>query len=67
MKVAIFLTMITGYTQTIETTLKPYEFCSDKVEQLVNNYNIPVQLHWCETPDGKYYVSYYDPEWENNK
>ena len=67
MKVIIFLVMTTGYTQVIEMELKEYEFCSYKVEELVENYNIPVQLHWCETIDGKHYVRYYDPEWEINK
>ena len=26
-----------------------------------------IQLHWCTTLDGKYYVSYYNPEFEVNK
>jgi ribosomal protein L24E len=67
MKVLLIMIMTTGYVQVLQMELKSYEFCSDKVEHLVETHNIPVQVHWCETLDRKYYVSYYNPEWEKNK
>jgi len=76
MKVIIFMIMTTGNVETIPTTLKEYEFCSDKMMELVTQSNEPlgifykgqqIQMHWCQTPDAKYYVSHYDPKWEKNK
>ena len=86
MKVLIIFLLANGTTAEVPTTLKPYEFCSDKTQEYVRyvdnpNYksgNGEIWVHTmykdqqvlfsrCETLDRKYYVSYYNPEWEKNK
>ena len=68
--------LMNGTTAEVSTTLKPYEWCSDKMMELVTQSSEPlgifykgqqIQMHWCQTPDAEYYVNYYDPEWEKNK
>lgn len=67
MEVILFMILTTGEVKTLSYRLKQYEFCSDKVEQIIDNYKAPIQIHWCTTKDGEYYVSYFDPEFEREK
>ena len=76
MQIIIFMIMTTGNVEYQYVKLEEYEFCSDKMMEYVTTNKVGngilfknqrIQLHWCTTLDGKYYVSYYDPEFEANK
>ena len=38
-----------------------------ELEKIMEEYKAPVQVYWCTTKDGKYYVNYYDPQFEKEK
>jgi hypothetical protein len=73
--IIITLLFIGGGFAEVPARLQPYEFCSDK-NYYENSYDVWVHAtyndkkifaSYCKTPDKKYFVSYYDPEWEKNK
>ena len=67
MKIFLFMIMTSSEVVMIPEKLNEYETCSEKVEKVIKKYKAPVQVYWCLTKDGKYYVSYYDPQFEKDK
>jgi len=67
MEIFIFMIMTSGEVKVAPRKLKVYESCSEKVEKIMEEYKAPVQVYWCTTKNGKYYVSYYNPQFEKEK
>ena len=59
--------MTSGEVKVAQRKLEVYESCSEKVEKIMEEHKTPVQVYWCTTKDGKYYVNYYDPQFEKEK
>ena len=67
MEIFIFMIMTSGEVRLAKRNLEIYESCSEKVEKIMEQHKAPVQVYWCTTKDGKYYVNYYDPQFEKEK